>query len=373
LDGNTTTAFQSNLSDAALALLPAQPTVLTPPPGTLPGTRLKNIVSWKNRLWGVSDDIDQVDRVVYTDDGKVYAWPNSITAYPTGQDSQGIVAFAARRDQLGILKRNGLWQISGNSTATFQVQQIVFGRGGCEAPDSVVVANDRAYWLSNDGVYEWGPDGIKNISEGAVDPWFTSDTYFNRSRFANAFAKYNDEIGSYELHLAANGSSTEDRWVSYNIQSRAWFGPHLTSAFTPSHSANARDNNNLPMVLVGGTDGKVYEANSSTFTDGTNTAIAMDVIGPFHHGEAPDIQHLWLELSMLSKKESGGTLSILPYVGRLDASVGTTISHSLATGRERLRRLGPGAMCRLRFQESTNAQGATIYGYEIPFIELGRR
>lgn len=373
VDGNTTTAIQSNLSDASLALLPAQPTVLTPPPGTLPGTRMKNIVSWKNRLWGVSSDPEQVDRVVYTEDGKVYAWPNALTAYPTGQDTEGIVAFAPRRDQLGIIKRNGLWQIAGSSSATFQVTQIVYGKGGCEAPDSVVVSNDRAYWLSNDGVYEWGPDGIKNISEGTVDPWFTSDTYFNRTRFANAFAKYNHVTDSYELHLAAAGSSSEDRWVSYNIRSKAWFGPHKTDAFTPNHAANGLTSGNLPIVLVGGTDGKVYTANSSTFTDGASTAIDMDVYGPFHHGEAPDIQHLWLELSMLSKKEAGGTLSILPYVGRLDATVGTTISHDLTTGRERLRRLGSGALCRLRFQQNTNAQGATIYGYELPFHELGRR
>ena len=374
LDGNTATSIQAGVSDAALALLPTVPSTLTPPPGTDGSSRMRNICSWKNRLWGTSNDVDYVDKVYYTEDGKPWQWPNTLTAYPTGQDKEGIVAFAPRRDQLGILKRNGLWQISGNSGATFQVQQIVYGRGGCDAPDTVVVQNDRAYWLSADGVYAWGPDGIKNISEDAVDPWFTSDTYFNRSRFQYAFANYNEVTDSYELHLAAAGSSAEDRWVSYNTKTRAWYGPHKTAAFTPSISGNARDNNNLPLVLVGGTDNKIYTANSSTYSDGSGaSAIDMDVYGPYHHGDGPDIEHLWLELSMLTKKESGGTLSVIPWVGRLDASAGSTISHSLTTGRERLRRLGKGAMARLEFQQATAGQGAVIYGYELPFQELGRR
>lgn len=373
LDGNTATSVTSGLADAALSLLPAQPTILTPPAGTLPGTRLKNIVSWKNRLWGVSDDPDDVDSVTYSEDGLVYAWPNSITAYPTGQDSQGIVAFAPRRNELGILKRNGVWQISGNSNATFQVIQLVYDKAGCVAPDSVVVANDKAYWLGRDGIYEWGTDGVRNVSDGLVKPWFTTDTYFNRGRFVNAFAKYNEARNSYELHLAALGSSTEDRWVSFNLTNRKWFGPHKTGAFTPSHAYKGQDSNGLPIVLVGGTDGTIYTANNSTYHDGSATAIDFDVYGPFHHGDEPDVHHLWQSISILSKVESGGTLSIIPYLGRLNAAAGTTISHDLTTGRERLSTIGAGAMVRLRFSQATNNQGCTIYGYELPFLELGRR
>lgn len=377
LEGNIGTSFLNNFSDASLATLPVVPTVLQSPPGTLEGGfRLRNIASWRNRLWGATDDPSNADTVYYTDDGKVYAWGFTLIAYPTGQDQEGIVAFAPRRDQLGIMKRDGLWQITGTSNSNFSVVQIAFGRGGCVAPDSVVAVNDVVYWLGRDGVYEWGADGgnsLDSITEGVVDPWFTSDTYFNRGRFINAFGRYNQLRDTYDLHLANVGDSTENRWISFNRKTRKWFGPHLTDAFTPSHAGLVFDSNAVPVSLVGATNGIIYTANRTAFTDATSTAIDFDCYGPFHHGDAPDIEHAWLQLSILSKIESGGTLEITPYVGRLNASAGTAISHDLTKGRELLRRLGVGAMARLRMRQNTNAQGCAVYGYELPFIELGRR
>lgn len=376
LEGNIGTTLADALADASLATLPVVPTTLQSPPGTIEGTRLKNITAWKNRLWGCTDSPVDVDTIYYTDDNKVYAWGYRLVAYPQGQDQEGVVAFAPRRDQLGILKRDGLWQITGTSNSNFQIVQIAFGKAGCIAPDSVVVVNDVVYWLGKDGIYEWGGDGsntVRNISEDAVDPWFTSDTYFTRSRFANCFARYNQVRDSVEFHLANLGSSVEDRWITYNRRTKKWYGPHLTSAFTPSHAGLVFDNNAGPVSLVGASNGIIYTANSNTLTDGTATAIDMDCYGPFHSADAPDIEHAWLQLSVLTKIESGGTLDVIPYVGRLNASAGTTISHDLTKGRELLRRLGTGPMLRLRFRQNTNLQNATIFGYEIPLFEVGRR
>lgn len=379
IDGNTQASLLENASDASVELLPAATEILVSPPGTLPGVRLKNIVQWKSRLWGVSDDPSLVDTVFISETNKVYAWPNSLVAYPTGQDSQGIVAFAPRRNQLGLLKRDGLWQVSGTSSGTgisinnLSVVQIGFGKAGCIASDSVVIVNDKVWWLGRDGVYQWDDNGVNSISDDTVSAWFTTDTYFNRTRFSSVFAKYNEITDQVEFHLAATGSSTEDRWVAYSLTTKSWYGPHKTGLFTPASAASVVDGNGLPITLVGATSGIVYTANSSLYRDGSSTAIDMDCYGPFHHGDAPDIEHYWGELSVLSKIESAGTLTVTPYVGRLDASAGTAISHDLTKGRERLRRLGAGAMCRLRLQNSTVNQRATLYGYEIPFHELGRR
>ena len=375
VEGNVTTAVVNALSDAGLALLPVMSGQLQGPPGTLASSRLRNIVSWKNRLWGTGDDPDKVDSVVYTEDGLVYAWPNELTAYPKGQDAEGIVAFAPRRDQLGLLKRNGVWQITGDSRLNFKVVQLNVeqGRGGCIAAETVIVNNDRAYWLGKDGVYEWGPEGVKCISDEKVGPWFRGDAYFTRSRFANAFARYNARTTSYELHLAALGSSVEDRWVSFNTTNRQWYGPHKTALFTPSAAATAEDGNGLPITVVGGTDGILYTGNAANYRDGSATAIDFDCYGPFHFENAPDVDHFFGELSVLSGVESGGTLTVTPTVGRLNASAGTAISHDLTKGRERLRRLGTGAGCRLRFSQATVNQGVRIYGYELPTHELGRR
>lgn len=377
LDGNTLTSFQSNLADAALSLLPGQPDILVAPPGTLPGTRLKNIVSWKNRVWGVSDDPAEVDTVYYTEDGKVYAWPNSLTAYPIGADVRGIVGFAPRKDSLGLLKRNGLWQITGTSNSNFSVVQLVSGRGGCEAADSVVVINDRAFWLGNDGVYEWSSDGVKNISDEHVKPWFQpkDNTYFNTARFQYAFGKFNAARNCYELHLAALGSNVEDRWVSFNLTTRKWYGPHKTAAFTPSHAAQGLDADGLPTTLIGGTDGVLYQANQATFHDGTVTAIDFDCYGPKHHGNAPDILHTFLQLSVNSKIQGAGTLSVTPLLTPVSGAetTGAAISHDQTLGHEVLRRIGDARMVRFRVQQNTVNQGAVLYGYELPYFEVSRR
>lgn len=373
LDGNIITAFVNNLADAGLALLPQAASTLLAPPGTLPGTRLKQITSWRGRLWGINDDPSLVDTIYYSEDNKVYAWPNSLIAYPKGQDSEGVVAFAPRRNQLGVLKRNGVWQITGTSSANFAIIQLASVKGGCIAGDSVVVVNDRVYWLGKDGVFEWGDDGIHSISDDTVQPWFQTDSYFTRTRFPFAFAKYNAQVNQYELHLAALGSSVEDRWVSFNLKTRKWYGPHKTAAFTPTSAAYGEDTNGLPLSVVGASSGILYTANQSTYKDGTASPIDIDVFGPFHNGDAPDIKHYWGELSMLSKIETAGALTVTPYVGRLDATAGTAISHDLTLGRQRLRRIGVGDMVRLRFQNSDLNQGVTIYGYELPWFEVGRR
>lgn len=381
LDGNEKQAFINAASDDTLALLPAAADTLVAPPGTLPGIRFKTIIEWKSRLWGVADSPDLVDTIFATETNKIYAWSNRIVAHPTGLDAKGVIGFIPRKNQLGVLKRNGLWQIAASSSgagisiSNASVQQVVLGSCGGVAEDSIVVRGDVAWYLGADGIYEWGADGIPvNVSDAKVKPWFTTDTYFNRSRFPNAFGKWNEVRKMYELHLAAAGSSTEDRWISFDPATRAFYGPHKSALVTPSHAAHGLDANGLPIVFVGGTDGIIYTGNSANYRDGASTAIDWDCIGPFHHAGDPDSEHYWGELSVLSQIEGSGVLTITPTVGRLNASAGTAISHTLTTGRERLRRLGNGALCRLRFQQATVNVGCSLFGYEInPVHRVGRR
>ncbi len=380
IDDNTTQTLNENVADATVSLLPAMLATLVSPPGTLAGIRFKTICQWKSRFWAAADDPSLVDTVYASETNKVYAWPNTLVAYPTGQSANGVVGFAPRRNQLGILKNNGVWVVSGATNSTgvafsnISVQQLDGSDDqGCVAEDSIVVIGNAAYWLGRNAVYEWTDNGIKDISSDLVKPWFNSDTYFTRSRFGNAFGKYNKVTNSYELHLAALNSSVEDRWVGFNLTTRRWYGPHKTGAFTPTHAAYAVDANGLPMVLVGGSDGVIYTGNSANKRDGAATAIDMDCYGPFHTGGDPDKMHTWLQLSVLSKIESSGTMDVIPYVGGLDASASSTITHTLTTGRELLTRLGVGRLCRLRFRKNTVNTSATIYGYELPWFTNGRR
>ena len=368
IDDNTTLAINDNAPDATLTLLPALASTLISPPGTMAGIRFKNIVQWKSRFFAVADDPSLVDTVYASETNKVYAWPNSLVAYPTGQTEKGVIAFAPRRNQLGFLKNTGVWALNASSSSTgIAISNSTLNQidgsdeQGCVAEDSVVVKGDKAYWLGRNAVYEWSDSGIIDITSDTVKPWFNSDTYFNRSRFPNAFGRYNRVTNSYELHLAALGSSTEDRWVSFNLTNRKWYGPHKTGAFTPTHGFSLVDANGLPMTIVGASDGVLYAGNSSNKRDGAATAIDMDCYGPWHSGGDPDKTHTWLQLSALSKVESAGTAEITPYIGVAPANAvaQTAQTHTLTLGRELLNRIACAAVCRLRIRKNTVNQSLT--------------
>jgi hypothetical protein len=367
---NVTTTYSDNTSDYDLGLLPVI-NDLGSPPGVDGTDRLKVIVAWKDRLWGAGTV--EPDKLRYSGQNKVYAWNavNFLNIKPVGQDVDGITAFAPRRDELGVFKRYSLWKVLGIDESDFRVIQVA-ENVGCIAPDSVVIIRDTAYFLAADGVYTWDGSGVTPISRDKVHPWFTTDTYFDRADFPNAFAKWNPLYDTYELHLPNAGSSNVDRWVSYDTRRKIWLGPHKTDAFTPTFGGLMEDADSLLIPIQGSSAGFLYKQNRSTFTD-DSTAIAFDVTTKFHHGNAPDIEHYWGELAIISKVESAGTLTITPTVGGLNAVAGAAISHDLTLGRQRLRRLGTGRFAQLRFQQSSNNQGVEIYGYEIPFHELGRR
>jgi hypothetical protein len=379
IDDNFTTSIVDNLSDDALGRLPSDPE-LGNPAAAIPGERLTAIVAWKDRLWAVAARYDLRDHVIFTAAGKFYAWPvaNDFPAYPVGEDTFGVTGFLARRDALGVLKRNRLMKIVGSSEADFEMI-IVVEEQGCIAPESCVVIRDVGYWLAKDGVYSWSDAGVKCISRKNVDAWFTSDTYFNRAEFENAVGGYNPITNSYELNLSAVGSTARDRWICYQIDKDEWLGPNKTAAFTPSARALLYGDDNEVRPVQAGSDGYLYVANQSDNHDLTGGSLfdrAIDAIirTKWHSGGAPDSTHFFGQLSVLSRIETAGALAVTPYVGRLDVAAGAAITVNLTRGRERLRRLGVGAMCSLEFRQNESGTRFLLYGYEIkPAFEVGVR
>lgn len=371
VDGNVATTATDDLSDASLELI-AAPTELGSPAGGITGTTMTLVASWKNRLWGVGD-VD-IDTIVFSGDGLIYGWPPdySFDIAPVGVDIYGITGLIPRRDEFGIAKRNILWKVIGTNQDDFELVKVIEGKG-CYAPDSVQVIRDVGYFLGEDGVYQWGADGVSCISDERVRGWFATDTYFNRAQFPNAFATYNARYHSYELHLANVGSSNIDRWVSYDITRKEWFGPHRTTAFTPTAGGVIVDSNNLTVPVLCGSDGYIRTQNSSSYND-DGSAITLSLVGKSHTADAPDIQKIFGDLSLISKVESGsGSLTIGVANGAIGAAVVKTLTADLTKGRQRFSTLGPGRAVRLEFTEATLNQGCELDGYEIPYGALGRR
>jgi hypothetical protein len=369
LDDNTTTTISMGGADESLGTVAETGSDLVQAPA-----RITNICEWKGRLWATTGS--DVDTLYGGASRKIYGWPLSFPVRPVGGDKYGITGFLPRRDELGVGKRGLLWKMTGDSDANFRLVKVVEGKGPI-APDSCVVIRDVGYFLGDDGVYTWGNEGVTSITDDNVHPWFNTDDYFNRSEFKNAVGGYDPRSHSYLLFLAAVGQTTLTKWAQFDIANKRWLGPHTTTAFTPTATAGIKgtDSNDVIKTFVGGSDGYLYHFVPGNFTDGTATAIDFDVTGKFHAGKppAPLVEHFWGRLFVASKIFLGGTLTITPKIGWLDASAGTAVSHDLTVGEERLGILGTGKLCQLRFRENTAGQGCEIYGYELPWHELGLR
>lgn len=317
LSNNSTTTYTDNLTDEEIEVFPAED--LGSPPGMNEQDRMEVICAWRDRLWGAGALYP--DRLYFSENRLQYAWPNYVVVQPEGEDLSGITGLAARRDELMIGRRRALWSIVGDTPSRFQAIRRVEGVG-VWAADSMVVIRDVLYFLAEDGVYTWGSEGLTHISDqGNVGSWFAEDsTVFNPAYFADAIGCYNKQEDTYDLYLPAAGSAVLNRWVSYDIKRRCWYGPHVTAAFTSIGAvANLEGSDDRIDPYIGASDGALYRMNRATRTDGASTAItARATTSPMHHNRADDTK-VWGRLTVHTKEETAGTLTIKRRVGDLDA------------------------------------------------------
>lgn len=368
IDDNVTTSYTSAELDAGLGTTSVADLGLGTAPGSVDGERLKIVTVFKDRVWGVTNL--EPDNLRFSGLRAPYAWdPDNMIRVPqVGSDEVGVNGFLARRDELGVLRLNRIYKVVGSSPDQFELIEVVEGIGTL-SPDTCIVIRDVGYFLGHDGVYTWGPEGVQTITDANVRPWFTTDTYFNRSQFSKAFGRYNWRTHSYELHLPSAGQTTIDRWVQYDIDRQRWFGPHKTDAFVPTCGGQIVDANGLDIPAVGAADGYLYTQNNASKAD-SGSGIAYDVQTQPITGEAPDREKLFREMSVLCHEQAAGTLTITP---TLNATAVAAISAPLTSPRSRLRRIGRCRLLTLRFQNSEVDQECEVYGFEIPFHILGRR
>lgn len=376
LNGNVQTSIQDDLGDAGLSLFGA-PILGTPP-------RLTQIAEFRQRLWGVSDR--GIDHVQFTEAGVQYAWPsdNLVVIPQIGTDAVGVSALFARREALGVGRRNMIVQITGtgvedaNGIADFDA--VILSRElGIESNETAKVFRDRAYFLWKDGVYTWDSKGIQCISDiGGVRGWFTGNSYFNTGQYTVAFALIDPNFPKYRLFLCSAGSTVIDRFVDYDINDGTWWGPHKTDLFTPASAFASLDANDRVVPLVGGL-ANVYQE-QATRTDGTATAITLDVIGKQHFDENPDVEKYFGELSVFQKAYATGTLQLTSRVGDLQSTnpvkPARTITQpcSMAQPRTRLGRLGSGKHAQIEIVNAEVGQDVELFGYEVdPVNVIGKR
>jgi hypothetical protein len=378
LDGNVLTSIQDDLADAGLGIT-AAPILGTPP-------HLTMVAEFRGRLFGVGD-LD-IDHLRYTEAGLQYAWPedNLIPIGAVGADTFGISGLIPRREALGVGRRNMLLQITGSGaedgSGNIDLDTVILSREcGIESQETVKVFRDVAYFLWKDGVYSWGPEGLRCISDGInglgqVRTWFVTDQFFNRDEYVNAFAHILPDRPVYRLFLCSSGSTTIDRFVDYDINDGTWWGPHQTSLFTPTSAFHRVTADDRTIPLTGGL-ASVYQE-QDTRTDGTATAISMNIVSKQFDGNSPDTDKVYGELSLFGEGNGTGEVAVTSRVGDLASNnqqyVDKTQYFSLAKSRQRLGRPGRGKHCRITITDATAGRDPVLTGFEIdPVTLVGRR
>jgi hypothetical protein len=362
VDGNIVTSVQDDLADAGLSLV-AAPILGTPPDLTL-------IAEFRDRLWGVGRLT--VDDLNYSEVGLMYAWPaDNVFPIPSvGSDNLGVKALMPRRESLGVGRQNQLCMLTGEDDTNFRVARLSQNLGVI-SQESVAIYRDIAYFLWEDGVYQWGDDGIFSLSDGRVRSWFTTDDEFDRTHFQYAFGHVDPIRLKYRLFLEDPDGVM--KWIEYDLVNKTWWGPHLTSAFTPTSVFTLLDGDLVPRPTVGGSNGNLYRE-QATRTDGTVTAIALDVITKRYAGDEPDLNKYWGETSIIGKVQDRGTMNVAVSVGELNATTTQTLQWDMTKNRQRLARAGTGKHLQMEFTNSEVGRDAELYGVEInPVHVLGRR
>lgn len=358
------TALQDDTSDAGLGLIAAGSL------GAAPDLTL--IAEWAGRLWGVGR-VDG-DTLRYTEAGEMYAWGglNALPIPHVGSDRFGITALAPRQNVLGVGRRNTLQSVAGSTIADFR-PIAVSENCGIVSQESVVTFMDTVYFLWLDGVYRWDDNGLACISDlGGVRSWFTTDNYFARGMFSNAFAVFDPIALTYRLFLCTPGQTQTNRWVEFNLRTNKWYGPHKTDAFTPSCGLTMRGANDQPYPMVGSLEGYVSQ-DVLARTDWGITPINLDVKMCAHVCSDPDTFKYFGDFSIFTEPQKAGTLQIAATVGELEETSVVSMAHDLRISRERLDRLGEGTYAALRFQNAEVGQNVVIHGYSIPYHYTGKR
>lgn len=370
LGGNTQTSVQDDLSDAGMSLVAAADL------GSAPDLTL--IAEFRDRLFGV--DRFDVDNVRYTEAGTLYGWTaaNRLAVPKVGSDSRGITGIIGRREALALGRRNVMRQITGDSNTNFAVVDLTENIG-IESQETVCVYRNIAYWLWKDGVYQWDDTGFMCISDGIgghgnVRSWFATNSYFNRAEFDHAFAMILPDRNVYRLFLCSAGSTTIDRFVDFDLTERIWFGPHKTSALTPSCALTRPDSDDVLVQMVGSSSGYLWQE-QDTRSDGT-FPIVMDVDTKRYDARTPKIDKFWDMGAIITVPQTlKGNFVITPSVGEIDADPNTLNAQPVDCREsvQSLARMGTGKFLKLNLYDDKKGHNVKIIGFEIPHHELGER
>jgi hypothetical protein len=166
-----------------------------------------------------SDNQELGNRVYYSKVNEPEAVP-TINFIDIGPQDEEIKRILALRDNLFVLKDDGVYVISGTSAPDWSVRLIDNTR--IIAPDSAVVLNNQIYCLTEQGIVRITDGGVAIVSKGIenlVDKFTNSVTNFADQTFG---ISYENDRAYIMFAPTKEGDTTSTQAFRYNIFERTW-------------------------------------------------------------------------------------------------------------------------------------------------------
>jgi len=167
-----------------------------------------------------SDNLEAANRIYYSKTDRPEAVPFS-NFINVGAQDEPIRRILALRDNLFVLKDDGVFIVSGSSAPNFTVRQTDNTR--IIAPDSAVVLNNQIYCLTDQGITKINGSGsvgvISRGIENLIDSVANAKFDFARNTFGISYE--NDR--AYIIFMPENdGDDAATQAYRYNIFERTW-------------------------------------------------------------------------------------------------------------------------------------------------------
>lgn len=175
-----------------------------------------------------SDNEEKPNRLYFSKTSQPEAVP-LLNYIDIGSKDQQIKRIIALRDNLFVLKEDGVFIVSGSSAPNFS-QSLLDRNSNISAPDSAAVLNNSIYCLATQGVVEINDGGSGVISYNIEDRILavTNSKFVNSSSLAYGFNYDSDR--AYFINLPTlSGDTTATQSYRFNHFTRSWTRFDLSS------------------------------------------------------------------------------------------------------------------------------------------------
>jgi hypothetical protein len=289
-----------------------------------------------------SDNNKAPNRIYYSKTSQPEAVP--ITNYiDVGSKDRQILRILALRDNLFVLKQDGIYIVTGATAPDFSVR-LLDNSATLTAPDSAVVLNNLIYALTTQGIVTISETGVSIISR-QIEDQIKKVTTFAYSFATTAFGMAYESDRAYFLWLPTTKTDTvATQCFRYNSITDAW------TRWVKTNTCGIVNPGDDRMYLGSGTsrlfieqerkDGTREDYSDRDFTriinadaiNGTSIAlssvidiVAGDVITQEQYVTVPKLNRL------LSKLDSDSALTDSDYRATLGAVVGVNLANTLSS------------------------------------------